>query len=32
MALLLPLISFLIGFWGVHYLKSIRPFMAALLA
>ncbi|WP_347456003.1 permease [Acinetobacter sp. ANC 7454] len=32
MALLLPLISFLIGFWGVHYLKPVRPFMAALLA
>ncbi|WP_286833833.1 MULTISPECIES: permease [Acinetobacter] len=32
MALLLPLISFLIGFWGIHYLKPVRPFMAALLA
>lgn len=32
MALLLPLISFLIGFWGVHYLKPVRPFMAATLA
>ncbi|WP_347454693.1 permease [Acinetobacter thermotolerans] len=32
MALLLPLISFLIGFWGVQNLKPVRPFMAALLA
>ena len=32
MALLLPLISFLIGFWGVHYLKPVRSFMAAMLA
>lgn len=32
MALLLPLISFLIGFWGIHYLKPVRPFMAALLS
>jgi len=32
MALLLPLISFLIGFWGIHYLKPIRPMMAAMLA
>ena len=32
MALLLPLISFLTGYWGVQYLKSLRPFMAAMLA
>ncbi len=32
MALLLPLISFLIGYWGVHYLKSLRPLLATLLA
>lgn len=32
MVLLLPLISFLIGYWGVHYLKAIRPLLAALLA
>lgn len=32
MALLLPLISFLIGYWGVQYLKPIRPLLAALLA
>src|SRR5690606_17284460 len=32
MALLLPLISFLIGYWGVHYLQPIRSWMAALLA
>ncbi|ANF81010.1 permease [Acinetobacter sp. NCu2D-2] len=32
MALLVPLISFLIGYWGVHYLKRIRPVLAALLA
>ena len=32
MALLLPLISFCIGYWGVHWLKSLRPIMAMLLA
>ncbi|CAB1208580.1 permease [Acinetobacter bouvetii] len=32
MALILPLISFLIGYWGVHVLKPIRPLLAALLA
>ena len=32
MALILPLISFLAGYWGVHVLKSIRPLLAALLA
>ena len=32
MALLLPLISFLIGYWGVEHLKPIRPLLAALLA
>ncbi len=32
MALILPLLSFLIGYWGVQYLKPIRPFLAALLA
>lgn len=32
MVLLLPLISFLIGYWGVHYLKAIRPLLAAFLA
>ena len=32
MALILPLLSFLTGYWGVQYLKPIRPFLAALLA
>ncbi|WP_180101290.1 permease [Acinetobacter sp. YH12151] len=32
MALILPLLSFLIGYWGVQYLKLIRPVLAALLA
>ncbi|MEE1123783.1 MAG: permease [Acinetobacter pseudolwoffii] len=32
MALILPLLSFLIGYWGVQYLKPIRPVLAALLA
>lgn len=32
MALILPLLSFLIGYWGVQYLKPIRPLLAALLA
>jgi malate permease and related proteins len=32
MALILPLISFLVGYWGVHVLKPIRPLLAALLA
>lgn len=32
MALLLPLISFLIGYWGVAYLQQIRSWLAALLA
>lgn len=32
MALILPLISFLAGYWGVHVLKPIRPLLAALLA
>lgn len=32
MALILPLISFLMGYWGVQYLKSIRPILASLLA
>ena len=32
MAMLLPLISFLIGYWGVHSLSVFRPFMAMLLA
>lgn len=32
MALLLPLISFLIGYFGVAYLKPLRPLLAMLLA
>ena len=32
MALILPLISFLIGYLGVNVLKQIRPMMAAMLA
>ena len=32
MALILPLISFLVGYWGVHFLKPIRSLLAALLA
>lgn len=32
MALLLPFISFLIGYLGVQYLSPIRPVLAALLA
>lgn len=32
MALILPLLSFLIGYWGVQYLKPVRPVLAALLA
>lgn len=32
MVLLLPLVSFLIGYFGVEYLQKIRPFMAMLLA
>ncbi|MDM1261481.1 MULTISPECIES: permease [Acinetobacter] len=32
MALLLPLISFLIGYFGVAYLKPLRPVLAMLLA
>lgn len=32
MALILPLISFLIGYWGVHVLTPIRQLLASLLA
>lgn len=32
MALILPLISFLIGFFGVQYLTHLRPILAAWLA
>lgn len=32
MVLILPLLSFLIGYWGVQYLKPVRPVLAALLA
>ncbi|MEQ1450078.1 permease [Acinetobacter lwoffii] len=32
MALILPLLSFLIGYWGVQYLKPVRPLLASLLA
>ena len=32
MALILPLISFFIGYFGVNILKSVRPIFAALLA
>lgn len=32
MALILPLISFLIGYLGVEFLKPIRPILASLLA
>lgn len=32
MALILPLISFLIGYLGVQHLKQIRPLLASLLA
>lgn len=32
MALILPLIAFLIGYWGAEKLKPIRTFLAALLA
>ena len=32
MALLLPLLSFLIGYWGVNYLKRYRALFATLLA
>jgi hypothetical protein len=32
MALILPLLSFLTGYWGVQYLHPIRPLLAALLA
>jgi hypothetical protein len=32
MALLLPFLSFLTGYWGVDYLQPIRPLLAALLA
>ena len=32
MALILPLISFLIGYWGAEKLKSFRALLASLLA